>query len=94
MISPIHCRQDLGKEKSAGQRQAYLVLRMSQRVLIVDRKAEQEHMRLSIIEHRPDTFIVVVGGDLPQGKLQLVAVDFYFFDVVLEMGRGENLKVR
>jgi len=61
-----------------------------QAVRRVDREAHENHVRVRIRE-RSKTIVVLLAGGVPQGELNLTAVDFDVGDVVLEDGGDVDL---
>jgi len=68
-----------------------LLLNVIQRVGRVNGKTDQDDMRVGVTE-RTETVIVLLSGCIPQGKLNMLPINFNVGDIVLEHSRNINLR--
>lgn len=69
---------------------AYLLLNVVQRVRGVNGEADQDDMGIGITEWA-ETVIVLLSGRIPQGKLNVLPIDFDIGHIVLEHSGNINL---
>jgi hypothetical protein len=71
-------------------RETNLLLHVVQGVRRVDGEADEDDVRVGIGE-RAEAVVVFLAGGIPQGQLDVLAVDLDIGDVVLEDGRDVDL---
>ena len=75
--------------RSSG-RAAYLLLDVVKRVGRVDGETDQNDMRVGVGERAQSVVIFLTSG-IPEGELDVLAIDFDIGDVVLEDGGDVDL---
>lgn len=70
---------------------AYLLLDVLERIWRVDREADQDDVRIGVRE-RSETIVILLASGIPQGQLDVLAIDLDIGDVILENGRNVDLK--
>lgn len=65
------------------RRAAYLLLDVVERVGRVDGEADEDDVRVGVRE-RAQTVVVLLACGIPEGELDVLAVDLYVGNVVLE----------
>jgi hypothetical protein len=90
-----HLRDPLHKDVSRGPssrkvRCTHLLLNVVKRVRGVNGEADQDDMRVGVTE-RTETVIILLSGRIPQGKFNMLPVNFDIGNIVLEHGRDINL---
>ena len=75
--------------RSSG-RAAYLLLDVVKRVGRVDGETDQDDMRVRVGERAQSVVIFLTSG-IPEGELDVLAIDFDIGDVVLEDGGDVDL---
>jgi hypothetical protein len=81
--SEIHCgtvSEPLGQALARG---SYLLLHVVERVGRVDSEANQDNMRIGVRE-RAETVVIFLASGIPEGELNVFAIDFDVGNVVLE----------
>jgi hypothetical protein len=62
---------------------SYLLLNVLERIRRVNSKADQDNMRIRVRE-RAETIIIFLACRIPQGEFDVLAIDLYIGNVVLE----------
>jgi hypothetical protein len=73
-----------------GARETNLLLHVVQGVGRVDGKADEDDVRVGVGE-RAESVVVFLAGGIPQGQLDVLAVDLDIGDVVFEDGGDVDL---
>jgi hypothetical protein len=71
-------------------RDSYLLLNVVERIGRVDGKANQDNVRIGVGE-RAETVVILLAGSIPEGELDVLAVNLDIGDVVLEHGGDIDL---
>lgn len=72
-------------------RASYLLLDVVERVRRVDGKADEDDVRVGVGE-RAETVVILLAGSIPEGELDVLAVDLDVGDVVFEDGGDVDLQ--
>jgi hypothetical protein len=72
------------------KRQPYLLLDVIQRIRGVNRKADEDDMRVGV-RQGTESVVVLLSGRIPESELDVLTVDFDVRDIVLEHGRHVHL---
>lgn len=87
--SEIHCA-GLAMGVHEMRQAAYLLLDVVERVGGVDGKADEDNVRVGVREGA-QTVVILLAGGIPEGELDVLAVDLYIGNVVLEDGGHVDL---
>jgi hypothetical protein len=85
-----HVSMRLGTWGGSSGRAAYLLLDVVKRVGRVDGETDQDDMRVRVGERAQSVVIFLTSG-IPEGELDVLAIDFDIGDVVLEDGGDVDL---
>lgn len=93
--SEIHCKNKSCQHATRhvgwqSERAAYLLLDVVERVGRVDGETDQDDMRVRVGE-RAQSVVIFLASGIPEGELDVLAIDFDIGDVVLEDGGDVNL---
>ena len=88
--SEIHCAGCQCAADHATGRAAYLLLDVIEGVGRVDGKADEDDVRIGVGEGS-ETVVVLLAGGIPEGELDVLAVDLDIGDVVLKDGGNVDL---
>ena len=69
---------------------SYLLLDVVKRIGRVDGEADEDNVRVGVGE-RAETVVIFLASGIPKGELDVLAVNLYIGDVVLEDGRDVDL---
>jgi len=69
----------------------YLLLDVVKRIGRIDGEANQDNVRVGVGE-RAQTVVIFLAGGIPEGELDVLAVDLDIGDVVLENGGDVDLQ--
>jgi hypothetical protein len=71
-------------------RDSYLLLDVVERIGRIDGKANQNNVRVGVRE-RAETVVILLASGIPEGELDVLAVNLDIGDVVLENGGDVDL---
>jgi hypothetical protein len=90
--SEIHCCL-LVASCTRGGHLSYLLLDVVKRIGRVDSEADQDNVRIGVGE-RAETVVIFLASGIPEGELDVLAVNLDIGDVVLENGGNVDLEQR
>lgn len=70
---------------------AYLLLDVVERVRRVDSEADQDDVRVGVGQ-RAQPVVILLASGIPQGQLDVLAIDLDIRDIVLKDGRDVDLE--
>ena len=70
---------------------SYLLLDVVKRIGRVDGEADEDNVRVGVGE-RAETVVIFLASGIPKGELDVLAVNLYIGDVVLEDGGDVDLE--
>jgi hypothetical protein len=69
---------------------SYLLLDVLKRIGGVDGETDKDNVRVGVRE-RTETVVILLTSSIPQGELDVLSVNLYIGDIVLEDGRNVDL---